>query len=1038
MKEIVNTELELCAGCNRCVRECPMETANITYQDEAGNIKVRVDHTKCIACGRCFSACKHKARYYTDDTGLFFDDLLNGVPISLITAPSIRTNIPDWKRLFTYLRKIGVKKIYDVSLGADICIWAHIRYIQQTGLTNLITQPCPAIVSYCEIYRQDLLKNLSPIHSPMACIAIYMKEHEGINDRVAALSPCIAKKHEFEAIRSPQYNVTFLRLREYLENHNIALPEEETGFDHYNSGLGSIFSKPGGMKENVEFFLGKKLHILKGEGFSIYEKLDSYAKTPDELLPEIFDALNCIEGCNRGPACSHDRNIFEIDSTMNNIRKAATGNRDMAYFESLYREYDDKFNLSRFIRKYRPADTQFPTITEDDIQKAFELLNKTDHDKQNIDCCACGSETCHGMARKIALKVNVPVNCIVKAIEDAREEHSQRLLAYQESKAKSNFLATMSHEIRTPMNAILGITEMQLQNETLEPDIKDTFGKIHNSGDLLLGIINDILDLSKIEAGRLELIPGKYAVASLINDTVQLNMMRTGSKPIRFELDVDENTPLFLSGDGLRIKQILNNLLSNAFKYTNEGTVKLSVSSEMGKDAEDSNVTLILCVSDTGQGMKEEQIAKLFEEYARFNQEANRTTEGTGLGMSITQNLIRLMNGEIFVESEPGKGTVFTVRLPQEKAGSDVLGRELAENLQQFRVNSSAYMRRVQIMREPMPYGSVLIVDDVETNIYVARGLLAPYGLKIDSVESGFAAIERIKDGNVYDIIFMDHMMPKMDGIETTQIIRNMGYNRSIVALTANAVVGQTEMFLNNGFDDFVSKPIDIRQLNVVLNKLIRDEYPPDVVKAAHRQMDAGQMNAAEKRYAAGVKKPSQTYPDPRFLEVFTRDATKSIAALSAVSEKRRAYNENDMRTYIINIHGIKSALSNIGQSELSAFAFRLEQAGRAWDTDVISSETPVFLDSLRVLVEEITPKEKDNGDKTEDEDRAFLREKLLEIKAACGTYDKKTAKDLLTELKKKTWSKQTRELLGVISELLLHSDFDEAANIVDKFIEMQ
>ena len=1040
MKEIVNTELELCAGCNRCVRECPMEMANITHLDEAGDVKVTVDHTKCIVCGRCFSACKHKARYYEDDTKSFFDDLSNGVPISLIAAPSIRTNIPDWKRLFTYLKKCGVKKIYDVSLGADICTWAHIRHIQKSGLTNLITQPCPAIVSYCEIYQQDLLKNLSPVQSPMACIAIYMKEYEGINDRIAALSPCIAKTNEFEEIKSPQYNVTFVKLREYLEKNNITLSEEETGFDHYNSGLGALFPMPGGLKDNMEFFLGKKLHILKGEGFNIYEKLASYVKTPRELRPDIFDALNCIEGCNMGSACSHDKNIFEIDSTMHTIRKAVTDNRDMTYFESLYREYDDKLDLSRFIRKYRPADTQFPVITEDDIQKAFELLNKTDQTKQNVDCGACGSEICHGMARKIALKVNVPVNCIFKAIEDAREEHTQRLLAYQESKAKSNFLATMSHEIRTPMNAILGIAEMQMQDETLKPNTKEAFGKISTSGDLLLGIINDILDLSKIEAGKLELVIEKYDTASLINDTVQLNIMRTGSKPIMFELYVDENMPLFLLGDELRIKQILNNLLSNAFKYTDEGTIKLSVSSETVKDTEDFSATLVFCVSDTGQGMTKEQVAKLFEEYTRFNQEANRTTEGTGLGMSITQNLIRLMNGEIFVQSEPGKGSVFTVRLPQERVDSSLMGRELAENLQQFRIRNTAHMKRAQITREPMPYGSVLIVDDVETNIYVAKGLMAPYGMKIDSAESGFAAIEKIKDGNVYDIVFMDHMMPKMDGIEATQIIRSMGYNRSIVALTANAVAGQTEVFLKNGFDDFISKPIDIRQLNVVLNKLIRDKHNPDVVEAVRRQMEAEQVDAEKKQYDGGAQKPSRVSLalDLRFLEVFLRDASKSIAVLDAISEKRGAYNEDDMRAYIINVHGIKSALSNIGQAELSGFALKLEQAGREGNTDVISSETPVFLNSLRTLLEEITPKEKNRGGKAADGDPAILRGKLFEIKAECEAYNKRPAKGMITELKKNTWPKQTGELLDAIEEHLLHSDFDEIVGIVDKFMETQ
>ena len=390
------------------------------------------------------------------------------------------------------------------------------------------------------------------------------------------------------------------------------------------------------------------------------------------------------------------------------------------------------------------------------------------------------------------------------------------------SLAKSSFLANMSHEIRTPMNAILGVAEIQLQDESLPQTAKEALDKIYNSGDLLLSIINDILDLSKIEAGKFELAVAKYDVASLINDTVTLNMMRIGSKEIDFALSVGEDTPSALLGDELRIKQILNNLLSNAFKYTEKGQVKLSVSAE---DADHDSATLVFSVSDTGQGMTDEQIARLFDEYARFNEAANRATEGTGLGMSITQNLVKMMSGEIAVKSELNWGTVFTVRLPQTTVSAGILGHELAKSLENFQMNGLKQSKKAQIVFEPMTYGSVLIVDDVETNLYVARGLMSPYGLSIDTVLSGFDAIRRIESGKTYDVIFMDHMMPRMDGIETTNRIRSLGYLRPIVALTANAVVGQAEVFLLNGFDGFISKPIDPRRMNQTLNELIRDKH---------------------------------------------------------------------------------------------------------------------------------------------------------------------------------------------------------------------
>ena len=1029
MVETIKSKNDLCTGCNRCVRECPLEMANITWVDEYGSIKVKVDNEKCIACGRCVSACKHKARYYADDTERFFDDLARGIPITLMAAPSVCTNIPNYKRLFTYLKQIGLKRIIDVSLGADICIWAHIRLMEKGDYTHLITQPCPSIVLYCEIYRHDLLKYLSPVHSPMACASVYIKKYLGVTDRIAAISPCIAKSNEFYETRLAKYNITFTKLLEYLEKNNIELPDEETQFDHAESGLGSLFPLPGGLKENVEYFTGGNLHVGKAEGFSVYGKLDKYLDTPKELLPDIFDVLNCIEGCNAGPACTNDRNQYLIDKTMFEVRKRVKDKPKKEHYEAVYKEFDEKFELEDFLREYRKIKTVFPHITEEDIEKAFLLLNKTDYDKQNVDCGACGSETCRDMARRIALNVNIPISCIVKSMELIHETENQRKAADNANRAKTTFLSTMSHEIRTPMNAILGITEIQLQDETMSQGVREALEKIHASGDLLLGIINDILDMSKIEAGRLELYIEKYEIASMISDTAQLNMMRIGNKFIEFEISVDEDMPANLMGDELRVKQILNNLLSNAFKYTTSGTVKLEATAEASETNSDE-VILVFSVSDTGQGMTKEQIDKLFEEYARFNQESNRATEGTGLGMSITRNLISLMNGEIIVDSEPGQGSVFTVRLPQEKCGPEILGLEMAKNLRLFRTRSRAQMKRVQITRDPMPYGSVLIVDDVETNIYVARGLLTPYELTIDAAESGFTAIEKIKNDLTYDIIFMDHMMPRMDGIEATRILRDMGYTRPIVALTANAVVGQSNIFLQSGFDDFISKPIDIRQLNQVLNRLIRDKYPPDVVNEARR--------LANIRKGIETEEPEEPFVLERLTaEAFTRDAKKALNFLENLMRKGDGISESELRTYTIHVHGMKSALANVGKTEPSAVAKKLEKLGRSGDIEAINNLTPAFISSLFEVLEEIAPKDRNAGGETADdseENKKWLYEKLLVIKAACHEYDESSVENALNDLKNQVWSRPVEDILRIISELLLHSDFDEIVNVLERF----
>ena len=596
------------------------------------------------------------------------------------------------------------------------------------------------------------------------------------------------------------------------------------------------------------------------------------------------------------------------------------------------------------------------------------------------------------------------------------EADKQRQEAVKANMAKSVFLNTMSHEIRTPLNAILGIADILLYKENLPVEVSKSIGIIHASGDLLLGLINNVLDISRIEAGKLELENNIYELASLISDTVQLNSMRTGSKPIDLEVDVDENLPSHLIGDQLRIKQILNNLLSNAIKYTESGTVRLTVAP--GKCNANEEV-LVITVSDTGQGMSKEQLKILFEKYVRFNETANRYTEGTGLGMPITQNLVQLMGGEITVESEPGKGSVFTVCLPQTSCGAGCIGKETVENLKQFRTCSLKRMKQVQISRELMPYGKILIVDDVETNIYVARGLMAPYELNIDSVTSGPEAIEKIKAGNVYDIIFMDYMMPEMNGIETARHIMDMGYKNPIIALTANAISGQENIFLDNGFADFITKPVDIRQLNMVLNKFVRDK---------HFQAAAGlAQNLADS--------PVNSEIDPLLAEAFLMDAHRSLAVMDDLLKGGLAPDSEELRLFTVHIHGMKSALSNIGKIPLSSWAMKLEKLSRSGDADAVSAETPAFIAALRAFMSEIAPAKNNMQEMpdAEEEDRPFLYKQLEKISSACEEYDDLAIEQALKELKTRTWHKNTNKLLEAVSEQLLLSGFDKIRSLVSR-----
>jgi signal transduction histidine kinase/diacylglycerol kinase family enzyme/DNA-binding NarL/FixJ family response regulator len=417
-----------------------------------------------------------------------------------------------------------------------------------------------------------------------------------------------------------------------------------------------------------------------------------------------------------------------------------------------------------------------------------------------------------------------------KVASRTRDLEEQTEIAINASKTKSRFLATMSHEIRTPMNAIIGISEILLRRPDLHREVREGIDKMHHSGKNLLGIINDILDLSKAETGKLEIVPTEFMLPSLINDTVQLNIVRIGSKPIEFKLSLSENLPENLIGDELRIKQILNNILSNAFKYTDKGSVRFDISGEKSE----AGFTIVFTVSDTGQGMHEEELKTLFDEYSRFNKIANRKTEGTGLGMHITSQLTSLMGGAIDVKSTFGEGSIFTVSLPLGvKPETAVISSDTRKKLCNFTFGETEKIgERRKRIREFFPDKSVLLVDDVETNLYVAEGLLKPYGLGITTATSGFEAIDIISSGKTFDIIFMDHMMPDMDGIETVEKIRAMGYTLPIVALTANAIVGNEAVFKNSGFDDFSSKPIDVRDLNRILVKFMKETVKPQTTPA--------------------------------------------------------------------------------------------------------------------------------------------------------------------------------------------------------------
>jgi PAS domain S-box-containing protein len=420
-----------------------------------------------------------------------------------------------------------------------------------------------------------------------------------------------------------------------------------------------------------------------------------------------------------------------------------------------------------------------------------------------------------------------------KAAEDeAKRASAEAMRAYAEaenaSEAKSHFLANMSHEMRTPMNVIVGLTDLTLEESNVPGNIMETMKKINTAGNTLMGLINDVLDISKIEAGKLELSPVQYSVPSLLNDIITLNMIRIEEKPVTFNLDIDENLPCTLFGDDLRVKQILKNVLSNAFKYTKEGNGTLGVSCNM-ENTTDTGVLVSLYVSDTGIGIREEDVLKLFSDYNQVDTRANRTIEGTGLGLSITKKFVELMHGEISVKSEYGKGTTFRASIRQGFVTDKKIGKETADNLCKFRYSEKKLSPGERLVRSNLSYARVLVVDDFPMNLDVAAGMLGKYKMKVDCVSSGQDAIKRITAGEpVYDAVFMDHMMPGMDGVEATKEIRALGTKYAqeipVIALTANVIAGNEQMFMENGFNAYLPKPFNAAALDKVVQRWVRDK----------------------------------------------------------------------------------------------------------------------------------------------------------------------------------------------------------------------
>ena len=705
----------------------------------------------------------------------------------------------------------------------------------------------------------------------------------------------------------------------------------------YKSGQGVLFTTPVYDEENVEYVL-----------YKLYD---------ESILLSKF-GIDCYQG--KGNVLIVDQG-GQVIIPFSDAHLSSTEFLDRDVVQTGLWELAEKMNVDTAAATYYKDDEGGHFLFVSEVGQLGMYLTGTVSETTAADGISTITALVLWVFGLLILMFAVGMVYLLSTEEKVRESDELRAaktLAEQANHAKSDFLANMSHEIRTPINAIMGMNEMVLR-ECNDENIREYAANIESASRTLLSLINDILDFSKIEAGKMEIVPASYDTAVFFHDVVNMISVKATQKQLDFQVQIDSDLPCVLYGDEVRNRQIIVNILNNAVKYTKQGVVKLAVEGIR----EDQAFTLKMQVTDSGIGIKQEDMDKLFGGFQRLDLEQNRSIEGTGLGLAITHNLIERMNGRIEVSSEYGKGSVFTVYLSQEIINDSPMG--------DFRQRFEAVAKQEDEYRESFvaPEAKVLVVDDNGMNLAVVKALLKKTDIQVTTCMSGMECLELVKD-IYFDVILLDHMMPEMDGIQTLAKIKqseNQCTSVPVIALTANAIVGAKEEYINAGFSDYLSKPIEGMELEKMLMKYLPQDKislskASDVNKENHIQIDVHKESQEEIEMQAqkqSEKKEQVVVQDlqpyintelglqycmnsmefyKEMLEMYCDEYEDRAAKLT------EALKAEDWEIYTVTVHALKSTSLNIGGEQISKAAKELEAAGKALRASEQMDESRTFI----------------------------------------------------------------------------------------------